>query len=245
MKLLKNAVVITACLSLFILCLVSCKKSNDGITSNPVTYKNHIAYIYKQNSTDAAAYKSLMEANNCGVTLFDMSQLGSIDFKKFDLVVIGNNSSIDAYDFAGITGSIAGKPVLMIGEGGLHFGEMVNAVVNWSNTSGGTRPITMIAVDSANPVYKTPKKIIIPANRQITLFNQGSFGEAFYAAAWINVSSVEEIGQASSSNSNEYSVTFEKNKWGFFGYYDNVNAMTQAGKDFMVNLSYYIGKLSL
>ena len=184
MKLFKNGAVITVCLSLFILCFASCKKSHD-ITGNPSVYKNSIAYIYKQNSTDAAAYKNLMEANNCGVTLFDMTQLSSVDFKKFDLVVIGNNSSTDAYDFDGITGAVAGKPVLMIGEGGLHFGEMVNAVVNWSNTNGGTRPVTMITVDSTQSIYKSPRKIAIPANRQITLFNQASFCEAFYAAAWL------------------------------------------------------------
>lgn len=246
MKPIKNIAAIAAMVLSCLLMLSACKKSNESADPAPAKYKNKIAYLYKKDSADATAYKTLLQANNCGVELVDMSQANNTDFKKFDLIVIGHNSSDDAYDFAAITGPIkaANKPVLMIGEGGGHFGEMINTTVNWSECFGISFPLAMTVIDSSMSIYKSPKKIAIPANRQLTIFDQSPYGQAFEESIFSQYPNVETIGQATPSKSNDFSVTLESGKYGFFGYYNNVNAMSQTGKDFMVNLTYYVGKLN-
>ena len=244
----KQVAVVTAILTGCMLLLAACTKSNDGGPAPaPVTFKNKIAYFYKQDSADGVSYKALLQANNCGVTLIDMGQLNKIDFKFFDMVVIDNNASDDAYDFANATGAIkaAGKPVLMIGEGGGHFGEMINAAVNWGTCAPYSFPINMTVTDSTSSLYKSPKKIQVPANRLLPIFSQSPYGQAFLRSNYLQYPNVEFIGLATVSNSNAFSVTLEAGKYGYWGYYNSVSAMSQTGKDFMVNLTYYVGKLSL
>lgn len=249
MKRSGNVAVITAFLSGCIMLFASCKKSNDVGPSAPpaVTFKNQIAYFYKLDSSDGQAYKTLLQANNCGVTLIDMSKINTTDFTKYDLLVIGNNTSDDAYDFQKVTAPIkaAGKPVLMIGEGGGHFGEMINTSVNWGTTAGYSFSLAMIVTDSTMAVYKAPKRIDVPADKQLIIFSQAPYGQGFVGSPLAKYPDVEVIGQATTSNPKAYSVTFESGKYGFFGYYNSVNAMTQTGKDFVVNLAYYVGKLKL
>ncbi len=245
----KHVAVVTALLTGCVLLLTACKKSNDVAPAPPavVTYKNNIAYFYKQDSADGISYKALMQANNCGVTLIDMAKLNGTDFKKFNLVVFANNCSDDAYDFANVTNAIkaAGTPVLMIGEGGGHFGEMINAAVSWGTSVDFTFPLNMTVVDSTSSLYKSPKKIQVPANLQLPIFSQSPYGQAFMRSNLLKYPNVELIGKANTANANAFSITLENDKYCFFGYYNNVSAMSQTGKDFMVNLTYYIGKLSL
>lgn len=240
---------ITACFSAFILLLAACKKSNDAAPSSSTPepeVKNKIAYLYKQNSNDADAYKKLMDVNGCTVTLIDMSEAASADYTKFDLIVIGNNTADDAYDFsAPIVNAIQGssKPVLMVGLGGAHYGETINTTVSYATTEGLSFPTTCIVLDSSQAIYKSPKQINIPSTMQLDIFDQPTAGQGFNCQQLANYPNVNVITQGMVSRSTDFPVTFESGRYGFFGYYNNVNTMTQAGKDFMVNLTYYVGNL--
>jgi len=234
--------------------LTGCKKSTTdsappggGGGGTTVTYKYKIAYLYKKDSTDAVAYKTLLQANNCGVTLFDSAQVGLADFTKYDLLVIGHNAARAASDYTTqMVGAIkgSGKPVLFIGLGGSHYAEQLGLVVNYGSTATFTGATMLYIVDSSLSLFKSPKKLAISASLQLQVFNAGATVDGFYAASYYNLSSVQMLVLASTSSAKHFSVTVEKGQYGFFGYYDNVNAMTQAGKDFMVNLTYYVGKLS-
>lgn len=238
--------------------MTGCSKSDSGNDNNngnggpgggnSITYKNKIAFLYKRDSTDGAAFRSLLQANNCGVTLVDSAQTGSTDFTKFDLVVVGNNTAGSAGELTPqIVGAVktSGKPVLLIGEGGGHFGEQLNTAVNWGSCAVFPLPASMIVLDSSTTLYKSPKKIIIPDNQQLPIFSQAQSGIAFYRSPYTSYPSVQMIAQASTSNVAYLSITLESGKYGFFGYYGNVSGMTSTGRDFMVNLCYYVGKLAL
>jgi len=160
--------------------------------------------------------------------------------------VIGTNSGRSASEFTyQMTGSVksANKPLLMIGEGGGHFGEAIGSTVSWASTGNFSSAI-MTVLDSTLSLFKTPKQITVPGTMQLTVYNPGAGGQAFYKSPYISYPTVQTLIQAQTNSVQYFSVTYESGKYGYFGYYDNVNAMTSTGKDFMVNLCYYIGKLS-
>jgi hypothetical protein len=86
--------------------------------------------------------------------------------------------------------------------------------------------------------------IKVPSDLQLSLFNNSVSAEEFYKAPYNNYANVETIVKGTNSSSTYFSVTMESGKYGYFAYNGNVNQMTATGKDFMVNFTYYVGKLS-
>ena len=230
--------------------LFSCKKSStDYIAPAPVTpvYKNKLVFVYRTDSSEGVAYKALMQNNGCGVTLIDEPALSAFNFASYQLIVVGNNtdSTVGVPHWSSsdsLAVSTAAKPMLLMGHGGFLLGNKLNFSVNWDNSAVGSTA-SMIVLNGAANVYKSPKTIIVPANSQLDLYNSTS-GVVAVHFTFPN-SAVELIGGLPAPSFTYTPVNFESNRIGSFGYYSNINNMTQTGKDFMVNLSYYVGKLTL
>jgi hypothetical protein len=248
MKFLQSTLVIAALAVAF----TSCKKETVPApapvpTPVPVA-KNKIAYIYKTDNTDGQAFKDLMQANGCAVTLLDKSASAAFDYSSFNMIVVGNNTDgtqvtpdWSSAESTAINGS--GKPIMFIGIGGLQLALKLNNIVNYGVCAGSGSSLASITVtDPSSSIYKSPKAISIPAGNQLNIFSNPSFTQSFGTSG--PVANVLLIGKEAPV-SNSYPVAFEQNKYGIFGFYNNVNSMTATGKDFMVNLVYYVGNLSL
>jgi hypothetical protein len=227
----------------------ACKKETMS-SSAPIPGKNKIAYIYKSDSTDGSAFKTILEANNSVVTLIDRSVAATTNYSSYNLIVIDNNADTlhatpvtgwSTADTAAIKGS--GKPILLMGLGGLQFGEKLNNNVRWGNTSAGYLTTSFKVMDSTSKVYKTPKLISIPSNNQLDIYSSPVISAGEYSPAIPLYNDVVLMG-GYAIYPNYYPVCFEKGRYGAFGFYGKINTMTNAGKDFMVNLAFYVGNLA-
>jgi PBP1b-binding outer membrane lipoprotein LpoB len=72
MKKVKLRSIFTAIIiAVFSILFTSCKKSKSEPEPVVAVIKNNNAYIYKTDNTDAVAYKTMLEDNDCHVTLID------------------------------------------------------------------------------------------------------------------------------------------------------------------------------
>ncbi len=224
-----------------------CKKNSSGIPISPI--KNNLAYVYNSDSTNGAAFKSLFQVNGCSVTLVKKSVAATFDYSAFNVIIIdGNTAELNGPDNWSSTDAMAiknsGKPLVLLNEGGMLFGDQIKTTVCWQNAASNNLAAFNVT-DASAVIYKQPKTITIPANHQLTIFSANSKVISFYAP-FVPVSNVVLIGQEpGATNANYYPVTLENNKYGLFGFYPNVNTMTATGKDFFINLVYYVGSLTL
>ncbi|HEV7781722.1 MAG TPA: hypothetical protein VGO58_10685, partial [Chitinophagaceae bacterium] len=111
--------------------------------------------------------------------------------------------------------------------------------VNYGGSASGSN-VNIKVLDANHAVFKTPKSITIPVSQLLTLFTANATFQGFHAAA-LPVANVLFISQDPVSPT-YYPISYENNKYGIFGYYGSPVDMTQAGKDFLVNLVYFTGK---
>lgn len=205
-----------------------------------------IAYIYKKDSSDAADYKALMQANNCQVTLIEKNTSAKVNYKGYNLIVIDNNTGTLSFGNSEWTASQAkpindaGKPMLLMGQGGVEFAYMIGNAANDSLAPQfyGTG---FYVLDKTSPIYQTPKTIPLPApGKELTLYTK----KLIYNAIWDpkrQLPDVKMIGHCT-FDSRYYTITYEKKRYTIFGFSNGIKLMTKTGKDFLVNLTYFTGK---
>jgi hypothetical protein len=229
--------------------LPACKKSKPE--SEPVVTipKNNIAYIYKTDNTDAVAYKTLLEDNDCHVTLIDKAQVTTTVFTAYQLIAIDPNT-----DIAGLSSSwtnaettaieTSGKPMLLIGVGGLQYAAKIGNKVNYLNTANFS-DTKFFVTDKTSALYSKPYTISIPVSTPaVTLYNTNVVSAAQLVAVGSSLDNVTLFGKFNLAP-NYYPLAFERNRYFSFGFTKGVDAMTGNGRNFMVNLAYYVGNLSL
>ncbi|MEO5888596.1 MAG: hypothetical protein ABIQ31_00025 [Ferruginibacter sp.] len=227
--------------------LPGCKKS---VVATPeiIAPKNNIAYIYKTDNSDGLAFKALLEENDCHVMLIDKFKVPSIDYSDYNLIVIDHNtdeisigSSWTREDTAAIQAS--GKPMLLIGIGGLQYANKIKNTANFLNTSQWNDKAFWVK-DKTGMLYNKPYKISIPTSTpQVTLYPGAvqAAGQLTFAGTLDKVTLFGDFVVAK----NYCPVTFEKNRYLTFGFYKGVESMTSNGRNFMVNLVYYVGNLAM
>jgi len=107
---------------------------------------------------------------------------------------------------------------------------------------GGFVSVNFKVVDPNSNIFKSPKKINIPAGNVLTIYDNASDAQQFYLPA--PQADLNLLGQ-DVGGTPYYPITIEKNRFCVFGYFDAVDKMLPTGKDLMVNLVYSIGNLSL
>ena len=225
--------------------LQSCKKANETDTDSVEVLKNSIAYVYKTDNSDGLAFKTLMEENDCNVKLIEKSAISLNNFKTYNLIVIDQNT-----DVSGWTGTwtnadtsalqAGGKPMLLMGIGGLQYAAKIGNTTNYLKSASFYDNKFFVA-DKSSVMYKKPFVISVPASTPaVTLYSANvlSTGLSVHVGeAPLSVSLLGKFGVAPEY----YPFTFEKNRYVNFGFSKGVAAMTQDGKNFMVNLVYYLG----
>ena len=161
-------------LALTVLCFAACKKSSPDAIATP---KNKLVFVYKTDNSEAVAYKTLMEANGCTVTLIDEPAVSGYDFSGFKMIVIGNNTDVAGFshwspaDSAAIRSS--SKPVLLMGTGGYQLAAKLKLTANW-NVSATGASADMLVLNATSAIYKSPKTITVPANNQLIFYSASS-----------------------------------------------------------------------
>ncbi|HEY4150547.1 MAG TPA: hypothetical protein VGM41_16520 [Chitinophagaceae bacterium] len=231
-----------------IIALNACKKSSSSPASNPPAIKNNLVYIYKTDSTDGVAFKSLLQLNGCSVALLDKSAAAAFNYTTYNMIIIGGNTdAVTLHDnWDTVTATViknSGKPCLLLNEGGLLFADAIKNTVGWGGC-GESSLASFIVLQPNSSLYKQPKLISIPADSVLTIYSTPQNVESLYVNAppMANVNLVGREGDTPSSK--YYPITIEAAKYAVFGYYGNTNSMTATGKDFLVNLIYYVGNLA-
>lgn len=244
MKKLKTVLLLLNILLMAII-LPGCKKSTSDPVPVPVI-KNKIAYIYQTDNTDGLVYKTILETGNCSVTLIEKSAVTTTDYGGYKLIVIDNNTNLTTTqtwtnaDTAAINGP--GKPILFIGAGGMFLADKMGNRVAWGGCAVASAQVSCIVTDSSSSIYKSPKAITIPAGNALPVYSSPNSMVCFFAPvpSAVNVTLIGRL-----TNTSYYPVCFEKNRYGMFGFTGNFSTLTQTGKDFLVNISYYVGNLIL
>lgn len=249
MKKVKSLSILTAIIiatsSIF---FASCKKSTLEPAPVVAVVKNNIAYIYKTDNADALAYKILMEDNDCHVTLIDKAAVATTAFSFYQLIVIDHNTDIAAAtttwtNAETIAIEASGKPMLLIGVGGLQYAAKIGNKANYLNTANWT-DTKFFVTDKTSTLYTKPYTINIPVSTPaVTLYNTTVTSAAQFVAAGSSLDNVSLFGKFNLAP-NYYPLAFEKNRYFSFGFTKGVDAMTGIGRNFMVNLSYYVGALT-
>lgn len=248
MKKVKSLNILTAiAIAVISIFLPACKKSK---TEPAVTIpKNNIAYIYKTDNTDGQAYKALLEENDCHVTLIDKAQVATTVFTTYQLIVIDHNTDVPGFtstwtnaDTVAIQKS--GKPMLLMGVGGLQYAAKIGNAANYLNTTFWS-DTKFFVTDKTSTLYSKPYAISIPTSTPaVTLYSSSMPGSGQLVPAGSSLANVTLIGRFNLAPT-YYPVAFEKNRYFSFGFSKGVNDMTSDGKNFMVNLAYFVGQLSL
>lgn len=230
--------------------LVGCKKSHviEPVATPPA--KNKIAFLYAGDSSDATAYRSLIAGYSTSVTVIETSQIVSTDLSGYDLIVAGDIAATitDPYtDNAAQKIRMNGKPIIYMGLGGNKLAQKISTVSNWMNPSMFTGELVdMPVIDPSASLYESPSKLVMPDNKTLRFFNDGSPSLAFYKSVSATIPGVELLIKADPMQVTFFSVAYQTGKDGFWGYYNMpLSQLTKDGKNFLINFSFYVGKLSL
>gem|GEM_PF-2659600 len=225
--------------------LASCRKMH--VPPPAIITKNAIAYVYNSDSTDAIAFKALLLENDCPVTLIPKAKAATTDYKNYQLIVIDHNT-----DFAGgglWTKSDAeaikasGKRMLLMGIGGLIFSSKLGNDANWDN-AGQFNETSFSVTDKTAAYLITPYVIAIPTSTPaVTLYPTAGMASGQQAPSGVLNNNIL-IGKFWTA-STYYPVTLEKNQYMVFGFHSGVQNMTTNGRNFIVNLCYFMGKFVL
>jgi hypothetical protein len=241
----------TLILLIFTIFFIGCKKTKPEPTpyASVTVPKNNIAYIYKKNNEDGLAFKELLEDNDCHVTLIDKAQVANTTFTAYQLIVIDNNTDIGGLksswkEAETLAIESSGKQMLLIGIGGLQYANKIGNVANYTKTAFFT-DTKFFVTDKTSTLYTKPYTISIPTSTTaVTLYNTAMPGAGLYVPSGSTLTNVTLVGRF--SNDATYCPTaFEKNRYFCFGFSRGVDDMNESGKNFMVNLAYYVGNLSL
>lgn len=228
----------------------SCKKTSvDPVTqvtpATPVIPKYNIALIYRSDSTNAASLKALLQEADCSVDLVEQQDAAAKSYTAYKLIIIDHNTETtpaSGYWTTGNTAAInaSGKPMLLIGIGGLRFAARIGNIVNYG---AGAQLTTnnFVPADKTMALFHKPYAITIPTSTpKVTLYAGASLASGQFVSAGTVLPDVQLLGNFSGFPEN-YPLTTEKDRYTTFGFYNPVDQMTTDGKNFMVNLCYYAG----
>jgi len=248
MTTIKNSkIILTMIIAVSSFLLPACKKTM--LPSIPVEIPtNNIAYIYKDDSTSASLLKELLVEADCHVDLIDQAIATTKSYANYKLIIIDHNtapSSIaNSWTVANTTAITAsGKPMLLLGAGGLQFAQKAGNKVNYG-LANQTTATSFAPLDKTMSLYHVPYNISIPTSTpKVTLYASPSSVSAIALAPGTKIPEVNMLGYFPSM-ADQHPIGTENAMYTFFGFYDGVNKMTTDGKNFMVNLCYYAGNFN-
>ena len=196
----------------------------------------NIGYVYSSDSTTANGFKAFLDAQGYPTTLILQSNIVPGIFDSYGLILVGNETGYhgawgDAAKVSAVNDSK--KPVLGLYEGGAGLFQQLGLAVNWLH--GGYGPGTGINIYApSHVIFKSPLEIQGPSP---TLYSSTDYHLNFYNGN--KTAEVLLLGQEPASTQ-YFTVTEERNRFLFWGYYQGPSAMTPEGQSLFKNIVAYM-----
>jgi hypothetical protein len=212
--------------------------------------QNKLAFIYKNDSTEAVSYKAFLKGYGFETDLVEMQQIGNHDFSTENLIISGSNSS-DTWISWGTDNDVATikktkKPILALCQGG---SGLLNKLGHWNNggnTAGNGFGLALKVLHPDDVIYNTPNKVTLNADSTFEPYTKTSCGNYLYTSNGYP-SSIKVYDRSTVSNFKGYAGLADDSSKYFYLGYAATNAMTdfsQAGQDFFINLVYHAGQFN-
>ncbi|HEX7976536.1 MAG TPA: protein kinase [Anaerolineales bacterium] len=200
-----------------------------------------VAYIYLTTSitgtAEARDYQVLLQGNNYLVDPISQDAIASTNFSSYHVIIIGpDTGNRDVWGDPG--GSQAGKliasglPILGLGEGGYAFFGRAHLPIGFDNgiLASGT---SVEAVDPGSPVWSTPNKIPLPANRVLALYLDNT--PLLAVTVQGQPSGLTLIGRLP-GDATHYPIVRQGDKSLLWGYVNGPTSMTAEGQQEFINI---------
>jgi len=204
-------------------------------------FKQNVAFVFRSDNGDAAAYKSAIEAelSNVTVTTISMNNLASADLSKYAAIIVsydsgggsswGNATQVNKLKNAGV-------PILGIGDGGYAFFGKLGLAIGYPNAAHGAKN-EFYVMDPNQSIYKQPNELSIPASRRLQVY--GSTNDSVVMHLDVVPANVTRFGQVV-GDSDYYLLVLQANRYMLWGFNAGPGQMTTAGKDLLANLVSYL-----
>lgn len=209
-------------LSLFISFLLLLAVSSHATTN--------VAFIYNTDLVDVNSFKTLLEANNCSVTLVPVASTITTNYSTYDVVITSPASTLTKAQMDTLNSK--NKPIVSMGSGGYKsLGQLSLSIGSPFGMSGTEN--TMYVEDASLGVYNSPNKITINSGDSLRLFSvAASSSPARMIYVPTPVATIEGLLRYRPLY---YAVVRQNGKYTFWGFALSPASMTQAGKDLFVN----------
>jgi hypothetical protein len=141
--------------------------STQSPTADP-TASGNVAYVFRRDTPDILQYPAFLTAKGYAVTLVPLGAVLGIDFTKFDLTVIADDTgNLNTWGIPPTTAAqvtqitSARKPILGIGEGGYAFFGQVPDFIGWPQGWHGPQALLDRAPGAPAPIFSSPN--VLPA----------------------------------------------------------------------------------
>jgi len=199
--------------------------------------KQNVAFVFRSDNGNAAAFKSAIEAelSNVTVTAISMNNLASADLSKYAAIIVSYDSG-DGSTWGDATGvnkiKNAGVPVLGIGDGGYAFFGKLGLAIGYPNAAHGAKN-EFYVMDPNQTIYKQPNELSVPASRRLQVY--GATNDSVLLHLDVVPSSVTRIGQVVGDNS-YYLLLLQSDRYLLWGFNAGPDKMTSTGKELFANL---------
>ncbi len=199
-----------------------------GLSSKATSYA---AIIYNTDLTDANSFKTLLEANNFSVTLVPIASTITTNYSSMDVIITSPASVFTTAQIDTINNKK--KPIVALGSGGYKALGLLSLAIGSPYGMSGTEN-TMYVDNASLTVFNSPNKITVNTGDSLRLFSvAASASPAKMIYVPTPTASIEGLLRYRPLY---YSVLRQNGKYTFWGFSLSPASMTQAGKDFFVNV---------
>jgi hypothetical protein len=198
-----------------------------------------IAYVYRGDAEDAAAFRFLLASRGYGVTLVPLGDVLATDFNAFDLILVADDTgSLDQWGLPGLTDgqvlqiTAPNKPILGVGEGGYAFFGRLSLFIGWPQGWHGPDDDLNRSAVAPSAVYSAPN--LIPPD-PVQVYARPVNAVSIFLAGL--PSSALPIGDEN-PDTDHAPLILEGCRF-LWGYGGHPRAMTAAGQDLFHNLVEY------
>lgn len=200
-----------------------------------------LAYIYAGDDSRGRQWAMLLNPYAYQVDLFDTTEIMSIIYEDYKLVIIGENSgSMDKWTTMMKVEKIAtsNKPIMGLGDGGYAFFGRLGLPFGYPNGLTGNG-YSVFVPDPGHTIFNNPYPLPIPEDSILQVYTNPVPFIAFPTLSGIQM---EKFARAGSSGGN-YILARENYSLFSWGFDASPNLLTNSGKELFLNVVNYIREM--
>jgi serine/threonine protein kinase len=146
--------------------------------TTPPPPQRKLIYLYLTSSGLASDYQGFLAPYGYQVEALVLDAIPSVNFSSFKAILIAPETGSNG-EWGDQAGSWANKivssnlPVIGLGEGGFNFFGKIKLLIGWPNGID-TSSKKVIALNTSDPIWRTPYAVTIPSNNEVELYTKES-----------------------------------------------------------------------